>query len=109
MTVLVCVSLNYSVASKNLALDVYPALSLAEVRQRRHEAREQAPDGIDPSAAQHKDTQNRAKSSLHTVKAAALEWQAIKAKPGQQSSCASGWRSFKSMFSQPSAVFQLWM
>lgn len=86
MTVLVCVSLNYSVASKNLALDVYPALSLAEVRQRRHEAREQAPDGIDPSAAQHKDTQNRAKSSLHTVKAAALEWQAIKAKPGQQSS-----------------------
>ena len=59
---------------KTLALGVYPAVSLAQARQARNDARNLLKDGIDPIAAKRKEKIALAVAAAHTVEAVALEW-----------------------------------
>jgi len=58
---------------KKLALGAFPAISLAEARQRRAEAREQIAKGIDPSAAR-KEQEAALLQEQETFEVVAREW-----------------------------------
>lgn len=59
---------------KTLALGVYPAVSLAQARKRRDEARKLLADGIDPGQAKRDDKQTKAVAAGHTFEAVARQW-----------------------------------
>ena len=59
---------------KLLALGVYPAISLADARQRRDAARKQLAHGIDPGAAKQEAKQAQAAILANTFERVALEW-----------------------------------
>lgn len=59
---------------KTLALGVYPAVSLANARKRRDEAREQLASHIDPSAAKRDEKQARADAAANTFEAVGRDW-----------------------------------
>ncbi|MFM9437416.1 integrase [Janthinobacterium sp. CG_23.3] len=59
---------------KTLALGVYPAVSLAQARKRRDDARKLLADGIDPGQAKRDDKQTKAIASAHTFESVARQW-----------------------------------
>ena len=59
---------------KTLALGVYPAISLADARQRRDAARKQLAHGIDPGAAKQEAKAAQAAVLANTFERVALEW-----------------------------------
>lgn len=63
----------YSGKRKTMAFGTYPDVSLEKARQKRHEARKQIADGIDPSSAQQ--TEDLRSTAFQFI---ALEWHAKK-------------------------------
>ena len=59
---------------KTLALGVYPAVSLANARERRKKARELLADGIDPSTAKKEEKQAKADAATNTFEKVARDW-----------------------------------
>jgi integrase len=59
---------------KLLSLGVYPDISLADARERRHEARTRIAKGIDPSADRKADKEKKAERSANCVEVIAREW-----------------------------------
>jgi len=59
---------------KLLALGVYPAISLADARQRRDAARKQLAHGIDPGAAKQEAKQAQAAARANTFETVARDW-----------------------------------
>jgi integrase len=59
---------------KTLALGVYPAISLADARQRREAARQQLAHGIDPSEAKQEAKQAQAAIQANTFENVARDW-----------------------------------
>ncbi len=59
---------------KTLALGVYPAVSLAQARRRRDEARELLANGADPSQAKREERQARVDAAAHTFEIVARAW-----------------------------------
>ena len=77
----------YAGREKQLALGVYPAVSLAKARKRREEARELLADGKDPSAAKREAKAALAATENNTFDAVARDWlnkTAAKRKPATQ-------------------------
>lgn len=62
------------------SIGVYPAVSLADARQRRDEAKKQLASGIDPSAKKQADnkTIQEKRNNTHTFKTVAKSWFATK-------------------------------
>jgi len=65
---------------KTLALGVYPAVSLAQARQRAAMAQSQLADGLDPSAAKKQEKQAKLAASRNTFGALTEDWLNQKAK-----------------------------
>lgn len=63
---------------KTLALGVYPAVSLADARERRTKAREHLANDIDPSEAKRGEQAQKLTAGANTFKAIALEWHETK-------------------------------
>src|ERR1035437_2920707 len=59
---------------KTLALGVYPAVSLADARARRDNARKLLANGIDPNAAKQEEKQTKAAAAANTFEMVAREW-----------------------------------
>jgi integrase len=59
---------------KRLALGVYPAISLADARERREEARKLLAGGDDPGAVKQAQKRAAKLSAANTFEAVALEW-----------------------------------
>jgi len=59
---------------KLLALGIYPDISLAEARNRRHEARNLVANGIDPSAAKKAVKEAKAELQANSFEVIAREW-----------------------------------
>ncbi|MDR2991171.1 MAG: Arm DNA-binding domain-containing protein [Burkholderiaceae bacterium] len=68
--------LRYRFAGKEklLAFGTYPAISLAQARQRRDEAKEQLADGVDPSAVKKADKLAAKNAALNSFQAVAEQW-----------------------------------
>lgn len=64
----------YADKRKTLALGVYPAISLADARQRREAARKQLAHGIDPGAAKQAAKEAQAATLANTFERVALDW-----------------------------------
>ena len=61
-------------ARKTLALGVYPAVTLAQARQRRDKARALLADGVDPSTAKRQEKQAKIAEAANTFEAVARDW-----------------------------------
>ena len=59
---------------KTFALGVYPAVSLAEARDRRNAARKLLANGIDPSTAKKENKQAKADAAANTFERVARDW-----------------------------------
>jgi len=59
---------------RRASFGVYPAVSLADARAKREEARAQLAKGIDPVAARRLDKELKAFAQANTLEAVALEW-----------------------------------
>lgn len=59
---------------KRLSLGVYPAVSLADARERRDEARKLLAAGVDPSAQRQAEKREAAMRDANTFEAVAREW-----------------------------------
>lgn len=59
---------------KRLSLGVYPAVSLADARERRDEARKLLAAGVDPSAQRQAEKREAAMRDVNTFEAVAREW-----------------------------------
>lgn len=57
-----------------LAIGTYPALSLAQAREKREEARKQLASGIDPSQHKQATKEARERNSANTFESVAQEW-----------------------------------
>jgi integrase len=64
----------YADKRKTFALGVYPAVSLAEARDRRNAARKLLANGIDPSTAKKENKQAKADAAANTFEAVARDW-----------------------------------
>ncbi len=64
----------FNAREKRLALGVYPDVTLAHARRKRHEARAMLADGIHPSQARKEKKRLAQLSSANTFKIVALEW-----------------------------------
>lgn len=73
--------MNYRISGKQktLALGVYPAVSLAQARQLRQEARELLAQGIDPSAAKQDAREAKKLEAVNTFELVAREFHEVKA------------------------------
>jgi integrase len=71
----------YDGKEKRLSLGVYPAITLAQARVRRNEAREQLAHGIDPSENRKAEKLAKANRQANTFEAVTREWFAKRA-PG---------------------------
>jgi integrase len=63
---------------KLLALGTYPAVSLAQARQRRGEAKRQLADGVDPSAVKQEAKAAQLLAAANTFEAVAREYYGVK-------------------------------
>lgn len=77
---------------KRLSLGVYPAVSLAEARERRDDARRLLAAGIDPSAQRKADKRDAAIRDANSFEAVAREWHAKRSKKLEPRSAAKVWR-----------------
>lgn len=59
---------------KRLAIGVYPAVTLAEAREKREQAKKQLANNIDPSAAKQERKQKAALTAATTFELVAREW-----------------------------------
>ena len=59
---------------KMLALGAYPEISLAEARDKRHEARKALANGIDPGAAKQEEKRRAVFNAENTFEGVAKEW-----------------------------------
>ena len=75
---------------KTLALGVYPAVTLAQARRRRDEARAQLADGIDPSIVKQAEKAAKAVAGESTFEAVAREYHGVK-KSGWSEKYAAKW------------------
>lgn len=75
---------------KTLALGVYPAVTLAQARKRRDEARELLADGIDPNTAKRVQKVASRVAAANTFEAVARECHAVK-KDGWSADYAAKW------------------
>ena len=75
---------------KTLALGVYPAVTLAQARKRRDEAKAQLADGFDPGVVKHVAKIARAVAGESTFEAVAREYHGIK-KSGWSEKYAAKW------------------
>jgi integrase len=64
----------FNAREKRLALGVYPDVTLAHARRKRHEARAMLADGIDPGQAKKERKRLARLNAANTFKAVALEW-----------------------------------
>lgn len=73
--------MNYRITGKQktLALGVYPAVSLAQARKLRQEARELLAQGIDPSAAKQEAKEAKKLEAVNTFELVAREFHGVKA------------------------------
>lgn len=73
--------MNYRITGKQktLALGVYPAVSLAQARKLRQEARELLAQGIDPSAAKQEAKEAKKLEAVNTFELVAREFHQVKA------------------------------
>ncbi|WP_299079229.1 integrase domain-containing protein [uncultured Paraglaciecola sp.] len=79
----------------SIAFGPYPALSLAEARKKRSEAKELIVSGLDPK--EHKDDLLRQSqlAASHTLKSVATDWFAIKQSKIAETTSRSLWRNFE--------------
>lgn len=75
---------------KTLALGVYPAVTLAQARKRRDEAKAQLAEGLDPGIVKHAAKIARAEAGEHTFEAVAREYHGVK-KSGWSEKYAAKW------------------
>lgn len=75
---------------KTLALGVYPAVTLAQARKRRDEAKAQLAEGFDPGVVKHAAKIARAEAGEHTFEAVAREYHGVK-KSGWSEKYAAKW------------------
>lgn len=75
---------------KTLAMGVYPAVTLAQARRRRDEARAQLADGIDPSLVKQAEKAAKAVAGESTFEAVAREYHGVK-KSGWSEKYAAKW------------------
>lgn len=59
---------------KTMALGIYPAVSLAQARQRREQVRAQLAEGVDPMQAKREHVQVDIRAATHSFKAVAYDW-----------------------------------
>ena len=67
-------SYRFAGKQKTLALDVYPAVSLAKARLKRGHARTLVADGVDPDTAKKADKQVKADAAAHTFERVVRDW-----------------------------------
>jgi integrase len=67
-------SYRFDAKQKTLALGVYPAISLADARQRRDAARKQVAHGIDPGIAKQEEKATKLAAAAITFEVVAREW-----------------------------------
>ncbi|MBT9512806.1 MAG: integrase arm-type DNA-binding domain-containing protein [Acidovorax sp.] len=67
-------SYRFNGKQKTLALGVYPAVTLAQARQRRDKARAQLADGIDPGTAKREEKLAKAAAAGNTFEVVAEQW-----------------------------------
>jgi len=77
---------------KRMSLGVYPAVSLAEARERRDDARRLLAAGIDPLAQRKADKREAEIRDANSFEAVAREWHAKHSKKLEPSSAAKVWR-----------------
>lgn len=79
----------------SMAFGPYPALTLADARKRRAEARELIVNGVDPK--EHKDDKHRERqlAESYTLKSVATDWFAIKKTQVAETTARSVWRNFE--------------
>jgi integrase len=79
----------------SIAFGPYPALSIAEARKKRAEARELVVSGLDPK--EHKDDLLRENklAANHTLKSVTTDWFAIKQSKIAETTSRSLWRNFE--------------
>lgn len=65
---------------KRVSLGVYPDVSLKKAREKRHEARAQLADGIDPSQAKRAEKAAQAERAGNSFQALTLEWYEVRHK-----------------------------
>lgn len=85
---------------RTLALGVYPAVSLAQARKLRTEAREQLAQGIDPSTAKQEAKQAEKVAAANTYEAVAREFHGIKAHVWSESYAAK-WMRLQELYLFP--------
>lgn len=85
---------------KTLAIGVYPAISLADARKTRTEARELIAKGLDPSAAKQETKQAEKLAAANTYETVAREFHKIKAE-GWSESHATKWLRMNELYLFP--------
>jgi hypothetical protein len=94
--------MDYTIHGKRrtLAIGVYPAVSLAQARKLRAEARELLAQGIDPSAAKQENRQAEKLAAVNTYEAVAREFHGLKA-PGWSEAHAGKWLRMNELYLFP--------
>ncbi len=67
-------SYRFAGKQKTLALGVYPAVTLAQARKRRDEAKAQLADGVDPSVSKREEKLARKMVAENTFEKVAMQW-----------------------------------
>ncbi|MDO5356615.1 MAG: integrase arm-type DNA-binding domain-containing protein [Conchiformibius sp.] len=80
---------------KTLAVGTYPAVSLAEARAAREQAKQMLAQGTDPSAAKQAAKQERAAALANTFKAIAEQWHTQQLPRWKPSHAARVWHSLE--------------
>ncbi|MEG1201702.1 MAG: Arm DNA-binding domain-containing protein [Comamonas sp.] len=75
---------------KTLALGVYPAVTLAQARRRRDDARAKLAESVDPSIVKQAEKAARAVAGENTFEAVAREYHGVKKAGGAKSTPPSG-------------------
>ncbi|SEQ75241.1 Arm DNA-binding domain-containing protein [Giesbergeria anulus] len=79
---------------KTLSIGVYPAVSLAQARKARDDAKAQLAQGVDPSTAKREAKATSASAAQNTFEAVALAWlKSTSAKRTQPVACTLLWRN----------------
>jgi integrase len=86
---------------KTLALGVYPAVSLAQARKRRDEAKEQLAQGIDPSSAKQNAIQEKKLAASNTYECLAREFHKLKS-AGWSEAHSEKWIRLNELYMFPS-------
>ncbi|GHB64562.1 hypothetical protein GCM10008107_12150 [Psychrosphaera saromensis] len=78
----------------SMSFGIYPAVSLADARKKRAEAKELIANGIDPK--EHREDQSRLQelTNSHTLQTVASDWFEIKKSKVAETTSKSLWRNF---------------